>query len=542
MPEATLLHRLYTNAAAGGQSQETGARAIPLEERDAANVVSADVLAGLDDLLRKTQPAGNETAWVVRRFAAPDGDSYACVIASYPDLVRDAKGRAGFLNHARLVRVAEPSFDVTAIVEMAESFPIQEICATPEADRLAAYVNLVSGEDRVAIRPVAVAELQQLPRAFLADFLAACFAGLGQSQRMRFALTAPTIENLALAWAAVPLALQRSSSWAIGTDDSCSVDAIFAPQGKPPAQVASAAMLQCVKRYVALLDSHDFGAILGNASIKTVVALDEVVKRATVAAPLAQEMEMQTKKSKPRRDEWEPLDADTIAELKRQHEAMEESLRHYVDQRLAALERQPSRGNTPSLATFAAWIPSLALLAILLIGSGAYWFANLRKPSTHSVAAEEQARTEEERPTFTPSTTETQPARIEQTSAQRAVAATETSGKWADALRDYLASDANTAARAIADLAATASSGRRTLDEFASRVAAGTDLKPEGRERLRALLVDAIAAQNDAGVTVDGKLADVDMARLKKEYSATATKPIDAQSEIILRWMAGAGR
>jgi hypothetical protein len=117
MGEAELLHRLYTNAAAGGQWQTTGARAIPLELHDASSRVSTDVLAGLDDLLRKTQPAGKTTAWVVRRFA--DRDAYTCVVTSYPDLVRDAEGRPGFLNHARLVRVSEPSLDVAALFEAA---------------------------------------------------------------------------------------------------------------------------------------------------------------------------------------------------------------------------------------------------------------------------------------------------------------------------------------------------------------------------------------------------------------------------------------
>lgn len=542
MPEAALLHRLYTNAAAGGQWQTTGARAVPLDERDAANVVSADVLAGLDDLLRKTQPAGNETAWVVRRFAAADGDSYACVVAAYPDLVHDADGRAGFLNHARLVRVSEPSFDASALVEAAESFPIQEICATPEEARLAAYVNLVSGEDRLIVRPVAIAELQQQSRAFLEDFLAACFAGLGQTQRMRIALKnagESLAAQCAMAWAAMPLAMQRSSSFAIGAGDSCNVDVIFAAQGKSPAAVASKALLQCVKRYVALLDSHDVGAMLRNPKLTTVVALDEVVKRATVAAPLSQEMEMQTKKSKPRGDEWNPLDGDTVSELKRQYDAMEESLKDYVDQRLAAGERQASRGSRNPLATFAVWIPALSVLAALLIAYGAYLFLGSRKPATHSAPAQQQQTTTEE---STPATNETPPAPIEQTAAQRAVAAAIASGKWADALRDYLAADAESAARAIADAASTAPASRAALEDLASRVSKGTDLKPEGRERLRALLIDTIAAQNDAGVTVDGKLADVDLARLKQQYGATSTKAIDAQSEIILRWMAGEGR
>ena len=57
---------------------------------------------------------------------------------------------------------------------------------------------------------------------------------------------------------------------------------------------------------------------------------------------------MQTKKSpakgEARRDEWDPLDADSVSELKRQYDAMEESLRHYVDQRLAIVDVEANAG------------------------------------------------------------------------------------------------------------------------------------------------------------------------------------------------------
>jgi hypothetical protein len=123
---------------------------------------------------------------------------------------------------------------------------------------------------------------------------------------------------------------------------------------------------------------------------------------------------------------------------------------------------------------------------------------------------------------------------VEPSPAERAIATS--NGKWADALRDLLAADADYAARAVS--AANSSA----LDPYASRIARGEDLKPEGRARLRLVLLDAIAAQSNPKVKVDGKLGDVDMNALKQRYGATSTTDMEVQSEIILRWMASLDR
>ncbi len=538
MGESELLHRLYTNAAAGGQFETTGARALALDERDVSGSVSADVLAGLDDLLKKAQPAGNETAWVTRRLAASDGGSYACVVASYPDLIPDAEGRRGFLNHARLVRVAEPSFAAPALLEVANSFPIQEICATPEEERLGAYLNFVGAEGGVVVRPMAISVLQAIPRAVLEDVLAACLAGVGMKERTKFAVPAAGVDQLALGWSAIPFALQRASSWAAGADDGCPVDAIFSPQGKVPAHVAPAALVDCAKRYVSLLHDapKDFDAILRNLNVATVVKLDEVVKRATVAAPIraqgagrgAQETEMQTKKPRASRDDSDSLDPETVAEMKRQYDAMTLSVRDYIDKRAAAPEtRRPSQA--PSIATL--WIPAVAVLSLLL--SGFALFLSLRKPVVRaSRDVSEPERIEVPAAVYNePDSLPAQKSRVANAVADAAV-----TGKWADALRDFLTSDAGVAADAISSLRAPA------LDPFAARVAARKDLKPEGREQLRALLVDAIAAELNPGEKVDGKLAAAGLNQLRREYAVQSTRPQDVQSEIILRWMVSTGR
>lgn len=538
MGESELLHRLYTNAAAGGPFETTGARPLPLAERDVSGAVSPDVLAGLDDLLKKAQPAGNETAWVARRLAASDGGSYACVVASYPDLIPDAGGRRGFLNHARLVRVTEPAFAAPALFEAASGFPIEEICAAPEEQRLGVYLDLVRGEGGVVVRPVAISVLQQIPRAVLEDALAACLAGVGKRQQTRFALPEVDLEQLALIWSAIPFALQRVSSWAAGADDGCPVDAIFSAKGKAPARVAQAVLVDCVKRYVRLLHDApaDFDAILRNPNVSTLVELDEVVKRATAGAPVraqsagrsAQESEMQTKKPRASRDDSESLEPDTVAEMKRQYDAMTLSVRDYVDKRTAALEtRGPSP--PPSIATL--WIPAVAILSLLL--SGFALFLSLRKPAvTASPDTGRPERVEDPAPVYTEP--EAQPP--QKSRAANAVAEAAVTGKWADALRDLLAADAGFAADAISSLRAPA------LDPFAARVAAKRDLKPEGRDQLRALLIDAIAAERDPGEKVDGKLAAASLNQLRREFRVESTKSQDVQSEIILRWMVSIGR
>jgi hypothetical protein len=507
MGESELLHRLYTNAA----GDAAGARAIALDERDAFAMVSRDVLDGLDDLLRKTQPAGKETAFVVRRFS----QSYACVVASYPDLVRDAEGRPGFLNHARLVRATEPSFDAAALVELAESIPIGEICATPEATRLNAYVDLISGETSVNVRPVSVGELQQLPRTFLEEFLTACLAGCGKQERTAFAVQG---HDHATAWAALPFALQRISSWGVGVENHCPVDAIFSSDGKPPARIASAALVECVKRYVHLLHDapQEFLAILRNPAVATVVKLDEVVRRAAVAAPMrAQESEMQTKKTRVPREDADPLDADTVAELKRQYDAMALSVRDYVDKRTASLD---TRSQAPSIATL--WVPIVAVLSLLLSGAALYF--SLRKTPTVTQPRETR-EVEVPAPVYTEPEPSPPPDVVNP--ASRAVVAAVKSGKWGDTLRDFLVAEPEFSARAIASLNDPA------LDQFALLIRDRVDLKPEGRDRLRTQFLKSLAAEKN--------LTTADVIRA---YGVKAEKPQDVQSAVILRWMASLGR
>ena len=66
MPEAEILHRLYTNAAEDGAADPARGGVVAVE-RDAGPVVSKEVLGALDELLRKTSPSTTQPGWVVRR-------------------------------------------------------------------------------------------------------------------------------------------------------------------------------------------------------------------------------------------------------------------------------------------------------------------------------------------------------------------------------------------------------------------------------------------------------------------------------------------
>lgn len=561
MGDVEILHRLYTNAAGGGPFPMPGAHAVPLEEHDAAGAVSPEILTALDELLRQTTPAGHQTAYVVCRFAGEE--TYGCVLVSYPDVFVDANGRPGFLNHARLVRVTEPSFDAAALHEVVLTSPnIYEVRAD---ERLKTYVDSI--EASVLVRPVTISELQQLPQPLLTEFLTACLVVLAGRTGVRFRLSDTDPATLARAWAALPMALQRRSSWAVGVE-SCAVDAIFTrSEGQTPAGAATRSLIECVDGYVTLLHEapQEAMAILRNPGVSTTVAFAEAVRRARVSAPLSEvpisgkgEMSNKNRGRDPKpetrsdREQWAPVDDETVAQMKRQHEALEASLRIYIDERLAAIENRlrvsappmPASGN-PAGRLRRAWILPAFLVALAVVAYGAFVLFPRSQPVRQPDRIEETRRA-------VPPVVETDQPAVDPpvTTVQRAVAAAEASGKWAEELKAFLETDTNTTVRAI-DGAASGATGKAKADltAFADRIAQGKQLGsegPQGREGLRALLMDCIAAEvvPEAAVKIDGNLDDVTahLAAVKKRYTVTSTlkdaTQRELQSEIILRWMA----
>jgi hypothetical protein len=478
--------------------------------------------------------------------------------------------------------VTEPSFDAAALVETALDFPIGEVCAAAADQRLRKYLDALDGEPPVLVRPVATSELQALPPALLAQFLVGALASCGQKQRMRFAVPDADPATLSRAWAALPLALQRTSSWGVAVGESCPVDAVFsASQGKPAASVASEGLVQSVQRYVGLLHQapEQFRAMLAQPGLKTPGALDEAVRRAggdvrresagglkpTAPQPKRGKEPMANKErgAKPEsREEWEPLDAGVVAELNRQYQAMEKSLRITLDERFAALEaRQRAQGAQPGSSPNALaglgprlWIPLLALVVVAAALGGWYYFRGDQRGAevvpTTDVRNDTAPAAQEPEPDPAP------PPAPAISVAQRAVANGEATGQWAEELKALLVSDADNVSRALVTVAGRDTVPRAAstaLKDFAARISRKETLAAEGakgREGLRGLLLDCIAAESVPGakVKIDGNAADVTpvIDAVKQRYDITSTlkdaRQMQLQSEIILRWIASGVR
>lgn len=583
MGEVEILHRIYTNAAEGGLFQEPGARAVTLEERDLLQADLPVIRRAVDDLLETTAPAGTEDGYAVLRYTGDGNETYGCLVVSYPGLFKDATGRDAFLNHARLVRVSEPALDAAALFEVVGDFPRGEVCAAEAPQRRNAYLGKVGMEDAaIPVRPVAAAGLQDVPRELLTDFLIALLVYIGQKKGELVLLPDADPAKLVRAWAALPLALQRRSSWAVGVA-SCPVDVVFArSQGKPATSDANKTLIQTVESYVSLLHEAPgrVDAILSNPAVTTAGELREAVFSAAPAAaemtpiPIAGQEEMAKKNRNPKvvpDQQWDPVHPDDVADLSRQYKAMEASLRRIIDERFEALEaRQRSQPKAdkpreakgtavaaPAMATPKAdgasaepwwkwpWLPFVAVVLIALVV-----FAVMLWPEKKTKTPEQQQTNSAE--SFVPAPVYT-PPEDPQTPARRAVKAAEQSkdgSAWAEALKQFLEAEPELAARAIDELSAgTPNRVDELLNEFAERVGRKEDLGADGgrgREGLRELLVQCIAYQAfpDAGVKIDGSVADVTplIGRFKEQYGVKSTQTDatarELQSEIILRWIA----
>ncbi|HET8773239.1 MAG TPA: hypothetical protein VFP80_05590 [Thermoanaerobaculia bacterium] len=546
---------------------------MPLEERDLLQADLPVIRRAVDDLLATTAPAGHQEAYAVVRYTGDGKETYACLVVSYPDLFQDATGRGGFLNHARLVRVSEPSLDAAALFEVAGDFPYREVCEVEASERRNAYIGKVAMEEpAIGVRAVAAAELQDIPRELLTDFLIGCLVHIGQKKGEPVLLRDDDPAKLVRAWAALPLGLQRKSSWAVRVA-SCPVDVVFTrSQGKAASKDANKTLVETVQHYVSLL--HDapgrVDAILSNPAITTAGELREAVFSAaptaagTTPIPIAGQEEMAKNKAKAKvvpDQQWDPVHPDDVAGLSRQYKAMEASLRRIIDERFEALEvrqRSQQRSQPPAVSRAKGdggsvepwwrwrWLPLVAATVVSLVVVAAVLFWPDRK-----AREPERPRETFSQPSPAPADDTPDPVPAEKPGS-RAVSAAEQSqatNAWAEALKGLLESDRTLVVRTIEDLSVNAPEDvRDQLDEFVVRIGRGEDLGSEGprsRERLRELLLDCIAFESVLpDVKVDGKLADVapHIDKLKKQ-SGVKSKVRDPasrelQSEIILRWIA----
>lgn len=192
-------------------------------EHDAREVLSREALADLDDLMKKT-----DGGMVVRRYGA-----FTCVIVS--EVALDAGGRRGVRNEARVAK---------SDLEIDEQFAA-------------------------------------IPRALLRDLIAAWLATLGTKRRVRVRIDGLTADTAAIAWNAIPLALQHGAAWGVDTGDGCPVDVVLsAGEGRPVSEVATPQLIGIAARYIdRLLDGpREFRAILRNPAITSAARLGAAVR------------------------------------------------------------------------------------------------------------------------------------------------------------------------------------------------------------------------------------------------------------------------
>lgn len=215
-------------------------------------------------------------------------------------------------------------------------------------------------------------------------------------------------------------------------------------------------------------------------------------------------------------------DPEQAAELDRQYKAMEQSLRAYVDQRLAA------RGETakPAPGRELLWLVPVAIVALAALGLAAWPY--LRKPVEPApVQSVEVPVTETREPEAPAPAPPANPIRT-------AVANGEADGQWAVSLKNVMEQHGAIAA------AAMRAANDTTLDGFARRVEAGQRLTQAERAKARMVLLEAIAGAKGRALTPEV------ISRLRATYSVTTRSTdktnADLQSEIILRWMEAQAR
>jgi hypothetical protein len=271
------------------------------------------------------------------------------------------------------------------------------------------------------------------------------------------------------------------------------------------------------------------------------------------------------------------LDADVTAELERQYRAMEESLRSYVDQRVSAAEAaRPSRGAAPADTRdrgeahgrnvlpprqMTTKVVAIVIAVMVLAGSAAAWFY-FRKPAAETVSAaavsgdDTAPRPAETSAPREPEVVRDEPAadvRLQAVSA--AITAASADGKWAESLKNLLASQPELMSASMQTAAegtgleanAVAPAARKELIALAQRVAAKGALTSEHRGQIRQLLfayVAALAARDlGSAATVSAKPrtpAPRVVQRLRDQYKPLTRGDdvtMELQSEIILRWM-----
>ncbi|HEV7764545.1 MAG TPA: hypothetical protein VGQ76_06050 [Thermoanaerobaculia bacterium] len=559
-----IYHCVFTHATDGWNA--SGGRFPPVE-RDAAQILPAEALEELKSFLGKMMPESSAAAWSMRRFAGGT-ERFACVIASYNGF-EDAAGRGGVLNHARVVKLERESlwFDPFPLVAMAEELDIELIRKREPIDRLQAYLTRIADEDVVVVRSLSRHDLKTLPPQLVRDVLTGTLAAIADTRgRRRVLAPRGRLAEIARAWAALPVGLQRLSTWGYTANDGIPVQLNWTLDPEDVnVEEASRSVVDCVAKYVTILDStYDVRQIVSDEGMD-LAAFSQFVQRAsaTVAATLPEKIEMPKKSSKaePRPRAQTEVDGETVVDLNRQYDRMFASLREYVDLRIDALEAGRAAKPAPRSAesATATWrdriaIPAAILVSVVVTVVVLELFGMLRLRERFRANPSETATTtqQEPAPIYTPSANETVED-LPQASPrlQRFIADAATTGRWKEAFLAFSEGEPETVARMIEETINDPTTGRvtrTTLADFRDRIrGTGKKLGAGDREALRKYLLQFVARkEGSAGeqIVIDESLKDLTpvvvrsvKARTNAGSATDNPEDFDLQSEAILRWL-----
>jgi hypothetical protein len=477
------------------------------------------------------------------------------------------------LNHARVVKLERDSlwFDPFPLVAIAEEIDIEAVRKREPIDRLQAYLDRIASEDVVVVRSLSRHDLKTLPPQLVRDVLTGTLAAIADTRgRRRVLAPRGRIAEIARAWAALPVGLQRQSTWGYCANDGIPVQLNWTLHPEevnvdPP----SKATIDCVAKYTALLDSsYDVRQIVIDEDMD-LAAFSQFVQRAsaTVAATLPEKTEMTKKsprtESRPRPRSESEIDSDAVVDLNRQYDKMFASLKEYVDLRLDGFEAgrasKPSR-SAESSAAIPKWkqwrdrygIPVAILLSVVVTVVVLELFGMLRARERASVNPPVATSSQEPAPIFTPSSTEAA-ENAPQASPQlrQLIVDAATSGKWKEAFLALSEGEPETLARMIDDTIndpATGQTTRSTLASFRDRIrGTGKKLNSADRETLRKYLLQYVARKDGSAgeaIVIDETLKDLTPAVMRSVKNRTRAglatenpEDFELQSEVILRWL-----
>jgi hypothetical protein len=574
--ELRVYHRLYTHVpkkpgTTGGNIHE-GLGDLDIKAHHPKHVVET-----VEKILESLVPSGTDPAFAVRRFAA-QGHSFACLIVSYPDLVKDGYGRPGSFTHARLVRVPSDHawLDIHALLECAATISLARVHEHRDSQaRLAAYVDQL--EERTEAAAWHPTILQNIEFSLLWEVTSVL---MSYATPTNATARAPLVYErsddamlvLASAWSTLPIALQISCTWALGSREGVPAAILFGRPGGSRYEVTPQARTLANDLLVLLREtSFDYDSLFRNEKINTLDLLQAEVSDLQGAemigsAPLQDEVEsapISDKNAEPPQVQQPSIAAAEA--LRHQLTVFDDRMRKYIDERLkthqAARQYAPApplpdgTPAPPGAPPPAAFAPSQRVfwagIAGAVIAAGMVFFLSAagyvllaRKLAT----TEGQLRAMEARLPPPPAQRGTRPGLTTTTGqSERFDLSTIPHATWRDRLRWVMENRHDLLAPTSAEMqnnSAVDGDVRGDIRLLQERAVHGT-LNQKDRLKFRALLFEYITVRDLsrwARIKIDGDLKDVPQEaldelrnKLKVETAATAGTMDDFMAEAVLR-------